>query len=186
MAATKVKNSSLRARYFSLKPRLGHKKAIIAVAAAMLRIIYHMLKDGTFYQDLGPDYRRTRNPERAARSLANRIRSLGFVVENQKGRMTPTFQERSAYDETLATAVKRKHEPQRFVGDLLKAEISENQARSIKYQLTVAKLPLAEDVDDFAFKDTPINEALVRDLAGGGFIAQQRNVVLVGGTEPDS
>ena len=38
---------------------------------------------------------------------------------------------RSAYDETLATAVKRKHEPQRFVGDLLKAEISEKQARSI-------------------------------------------------------
>ena len=93
---------------------------------------------------------------------------------------------RSAYDETLATALKRKHEPQRFVGDLLKAEISEKQARSIKYQLTVAKLPLAKDVDDFAFKDTPINEALVRDLAGGAFIAQQRNVVLVGGTEPDS
>src|SRR6202790_496660 len=89
---------------------------------------------------------------------------------------------RSAYDETLATALKRKHEPQRFVGDLLKAEISEKQARSIKYQLTVAKLPLAKDVEDFAFKDTPINEALVRDLAGGGFIAQQRNIVLVGGT----
>ena len=86
---------------------------------------------------------------------------------------------RSAYDETLATALKRKHEPQRFVGDLLRAEISEKQARSIKYQLTVAKLPLAKDVDDFAFKNTPINEALVRDLAAGGFIAQQRNVVLV-------
>ena len=89
---------------------------------------------------------------------------------------------RSAYDETLTTALKRKHEPQRFVGDLLKAEISEKQARSIKYQLTVAKLPLAKDVDDFAFKNTPINEALVRDLEAGGFIAQQRNVVLVGGT----
>jgi DNA replication protein DnaC len=89
---------------------------------------------------------------------------------------------RSAYDETLATAIKRKHEPQRFVGDLLNAEISEKQARSIKYQLTVAKLPLAKDVDDFTFKNTTINEALVRDLAGGGFIAQQRNVVLVGGT----
>ena len=35
------------------------------------------------------------------------------------------------------------------------------------------------------FKNTTINEALVRDLAGGEFIAQQRNVVLVGGTEPD-
>ena len=59
---------------------------------------------------------------------------------------------RNAYDETLVTALKRKHEPQRFVGDLRKAEISEKQARSIKYQLTVAKLPLAKDVDDFAFK----------------------------------
>ena len=69
---------------------------------------------------------------------------------------------RSAYDETLSTAIKRKHEPQRFVGDLLNAEISEKQARSIKYQLTVAKLPLAKDVEDFVFKDTPINEALDR------------------------
>jgi DNA replication protein DnaC len=65
---------------------------------------------------------------------------------------------------------------------LLKAEISEKQARSIKYQLTIAKLPLAKDVDGFEFKGTPVNESLVRDLAGGDFIAQQRNVVLVGGT----
>jgi hypothetical protein len=63
---------------------------------------------------------------------------------------------KSAYDETLATAIKRKHEPQHFAGDLLKAEISEKQARSIKYQLSTAKVPLAKDVDDFAFKDTPI------------------------------
>ncbi len=89
---------------------------------------------------------------------------------------------KSAYDETLATALKRKHEPQQLVGDLLKAEISEKQARSIRYQLTTAKLPLAKDVNDFAFKDTLINENLVRDLAGGVFVAQQRNVVLVGGT----
>ena len=56
------------------------------------------------------------------------------------------------------------------------------QARSIKHQLTVAKLPLAKDVEDFLFKDATINEALVCDLAGGAFIAQRRNVVLVGGT----
>ena len=92
------------------------------------------------------------------------------------------FGMKTAYDETLATAIKRKHEPQRFVGDLLKAEISEKQARSIRYQMTIAKLPLAKDIDDFAFKGTPINEGLVRDLAGGNFIAQQRNLVLVGGT----
>ena len=78
---------------------------------------------------------------------------------------------KNAYDEILATALKRQHEPQRFAGDLLKAEISEKQARSVKYQLTIAKLPLAKDVDGFKFKGTPINESLVRDLAGGDFIA---------------
>ncbi len=73
-------------------------------------------------------------------------------------------------------------EPQRVVGDLLAAEIAEKQARSIKYQITIAKLPLAKDVADFAFDGTPINETLVHDLAGGNFLAHQRNVVLVGGT----
>ena len=92
------------------------------------------------------------------------------------------FGMRASYDEIMGTAIKRQHEPPRIVGDLLKAEISEKQARSIKYQLTIAKLPLAKDVDDFAFETTPVNEALVRDLAGGGFLAEQRNVVLIGGT----
>ena len=89
---------------------------------------------------------------------------------------------KDAFDEIMATAVKRQHEPQRIIGDLLNAEINEKQARSIKYQLTIAKLPLAKDLDDFEFEGTPINETLVNDLAGGGFVAQQRNVVLVGGT----
>ena len=89
---------------------------------------------------------------------------------------------KDAFDEIMATAVKRQHEPQRIVGDLLKAEIGEKQARSIKYQLTIAKLPLAKDLDDFHFEGTPINQTLVNDLAGGGFISQQRNAVLVGGT----
>ena len=89
---------------------------------------------------------------------------------------------KAAYDEIIGTAVKRQHEPTRIVGDLLTAEISEKQARSIRYQITIAKLPLAKDVDDFTFDGTPINQTLVRDLAGGEFLAHQRNVVLVGGT----
>jgi hypothetical protein len=43
---------------------------------------------------------------------------------------------KAALDEIIATAVKRQHQPQRIVGDLLSAEINEKQARSIKYQLT--------------------------------------------------
>ena len=52
----------------------------------------------------------------------------------------------------------------------------------MRFQLTLAKLPLAKDIDDFAFADTPVNETLVRDLATGAFLAEQRNAVLIGGT----
>ena len=89
---------------------------------------------------------------------------------------------RNAYDEVMAAGIKRQHEPPRIVGDLLSAEIAEKQARSIKYQMTLAKLPLAKDIDDFDFTDTPVNQALLRELINGTFVADQRNVVLVGGT----
>jgi hypothetical protein len=89
---------------------------------------------------------------------------------------------KAAFDEIMTTAIKRQHEPQRIIGDLLTAEINEKKARSIKYQLTIAKLTLAKNLDDFQFDGTPINETLVRDLAGGTFLAEQRNAVLVSGT----
>jgi DNA replication protein DnaC len=89
---------------------------------------------------------------------------------------------RSAYDDVMTAGIKRQHEPPRIVGDLLKSEIAEKQARSIKYQMTIAKLPLAKDIDEFAFDSTPINETLVRDLSNGAFLAEQRNAVLIGGT----
>lgn len=92
------------------------------------------------------------------------------------------FGTKAGYDEIVATAVKRQHEPQRVVGDLLAAELDEKRARSIKYQMTIARMPFAKEIDEFAFADTPVNETLVRDLAGGAFLEQQRNLVLVGGT----
>jgi DNA replication protein DnaC len=89
---------------------------------------------------------------------------------------------RHAYDEVIADGIKRQHPVQQTVGELLKAEIAEKHARSIKYQMTASKLPLAKEVDGFEFTGTPINEGLVRDLATGAFLASQRNIVLVGGT----
>jgi len=89
---------------------------------------------------------------------------------------------RASYDEIITTAVKRQHEPQQIIGDLLAAEISEKQARSIKYQMTIAKLPLAKELEEFDFEATEINQTLIRDLATGDFLDHQRNLVLIGGT----
>ena len=89
---------------------------------------------------------------------------------------------RTAYDEIITTAVKRQHEPQQIIGELLNAEISEKKARSIKYQMTIAKMPLAKELEEFDFEAAPVNETLMRDLASGDFLDHQRNLVLIGGT----
>src|SRR6056297_3024400 len=88
---------------------------------------------------------------------------------------------RAAYDEIIATAVKRQHEPQQIIGDLLAAEISEKQARSIKYQMTIAKLPLAKEIKEFDFEAAEVNETLIHDLATGDCLDHQRVRLLMGG-----
>ena len=89
---------------------------------------------------------------------------------------------KSAFDEVMRNGLKRQHAVQQIVGDLLAAEIAEKQARSIRYQITSARLPLAKEITEFDFSGTPINEGLMRDMASGGFLDDKRNAVLVGGT----
>ena len=80
-AATRRKASYLQAQFHRLRARRGPKKAICAVAASILTAVWHMLRDGTFYQDLGPDHfsRRTAS-DRTAR-LVQHLTSLGYTVQ---------------------------------------------------------------------------------------------------------
>ena len=87
-----------------------------------------------------------------------------------------------AFDEAVTTGVQRKRTVSEILTDLLQAETAHRHAASIRYRMTAAKLPVIKDLDAFAFEGTPINEALVRQLHGGGFLPNRRNVVLVGGT----
>jgi len=89
---------------------------------------------------------------------------------------------RAAYDEIVSVGVKRQHGVEKVIGALLKAEIAAKQARSINYQMGIAKLPLAKELNDLDLAGTPINAALVEQLSTGAFLDEQRNVVLIGGT----
>jgi transposase len=80
-AATRLKNSYLNALFHRIKARRGPKKAIVAVAASILTAIYHMLKDGTMYHDLGPDHIDPRAKERQKKRLLRRLADLGYAVE---------------------------------------------------------------------------------------------------------
>lgn len=89
---------------------------------------------------------------------------------------------KAAYDDIVTTGIKRRQGVEKVLAALLQAEIAAKQARSINYQMTIAKLPLAKELADLDFADTPINAELIETLAGGIFLDDQRNVVLVGGT----
>lgn len=89
---------------------------------------------------------------------------------------------RAAYDEIVTTAIKRQQGVERVIGALLKAEIVAKQARSINYQMRVAKLPVVKELADLVVEGSPINGELVNQLATGAFLEDKRNVVLIGGT----
>lgn len=93
---------------------------------------------------------------------------------------------RAAYDEIVSVGVKRQHGVEKVIGALLKAEIAAKHARSINYQMGIAKLPLAKELADLALDGTPINVGLIEQLGSGDFLQSKRNVVLIGGTESDS
>lgn len=82
-AAVRTTNSYLRAFFHRLRSRSGAKKAIVATAASMLTAIFHMLRDGTDYQDPGHDHFDQRTKEHHARRLVARLQNLGFDVQIQ-------------------------------------------------------------------------------------------------------
>jgi transposase len=79
-AAVRVKNSYLRALFYRLKARRGAMKAIVAVAASMLRSVYYMLTRREAYRDLGPAHFDQRNRTRTASRLLKRLKEMGIDV----------------------------------------------------------------------------------------------------------
>jgi transposase len=80
-AASRTKNTYFRAQYQRIRTRRGHKKAVVAVAASMLTAAYHILRDGTVYQDLGASYFDQRDRGKVAQRLLRRLADLGLQVE---------------------------------------------------------------------------------------------------------
>ncbi len=82
-AASRKKESYFRAQFLRLKSRRGPKKAICAVAASMLSAIYHMLKNGAEYEDLGADHFDRRSIQAKTNRLIAQLAKLGFHAQLQ-------------------------------------------------------------------------------------------------------
>ena len=83
-AAAKAKNSYFQAMYRRLARRIGRKRAIVAVAHALLVAMYHMLKDGVPYEELGEGYFDQLNAQKTVKHLLDRLAKLGVTVQVQE------------------------------------------------------------------------------------------------------
>jgi transposase len=80
LAALRTKDSALAARYRRVRRQRGHKKAVVAVAHAILRTVYHLLAEGTTYQDPGADYYDRRHAHRVTRRAIELLERQGYRV----------------------------------------------------------------------------------------------------------
>lgn len=82
-AAARKKGSYFQVLYRRLAARRGSKRAITAVAHSLLVVIYHMIKTGSSYKDLGPDHFSPRDQDRLKHRLIHRLEGLGYKVALQ-------------------------------------------------------------------------------------------------------
>jgi len=82
-AAARTRNTRLSARYWSLVKRMGKKKALVAVAHTILKIVYHVLAKRQSYIELGAEYLEQYRRDKQERLQTKIIRDLeakGFVI----------------------------------------------------------------------------------------------------------
>lgn len=83
-SAARTKGTYLLALYHRIAARRGANRAAVAVAHAILIIIYHMLKNGTRYHDLGADYFDRLNEQGTVKRAVQRLEALGYKVHLER------------------------------------------------------------------------------------------------------
>lgn len=76
--AVKNKKSYFYAQFMRVSAHRGKKRAYVAVAHSMLIAIYHILKDGVVFKDLGADYYNQFNKERKINAYLKKLKALGW------------------------------------------------------------------------------------------------------------
>ena len=79
-AASHTKGTYLSAQFRRLAARRGKKRALVALGHTLLVIVYHILRDGAVYQELGADHFDRLEPERLTQHLVKRLERLGHKV----------------------------------------------------------------------------------------------------------
>ena len=79
-AAARTKNTYYQEKFHRLKTRRGHTKAIVAIAHRIMKCLYHIIKDGVRYKELGMEYLDRKTKTAKLTRLQKQAQSLGFSL----------------------------------------------------------------------------------------------------------
>lgn len=88
----------------------------------------------------------------------------------------------TAWAELQAEQPRQTHRPERWMQQLITAEQTDRQLRSLRYQLKSAKFPIHRDLLGIDWAETPLLQTVIEQLATAAFMNTAHNLILVGGT----
>jgi len=88
----------------------------------------------------------------------------------------------SAWGELMAETRRQALTGEAMLLRLLEAEQADRQARSLSYQMKAARFPHHRDLTGFDWAESPLQSDRLTTLASGDYLAEARNLILVGGT----
>lgn len=88
----------------------------------------------------------------------------------------------TAWGELQAEKPKQAHHPETWMEQLITAEQTDRQLRSLKYQIKAARFPIHRDLVDIDWKETPLVQASIEHLTSANFMDTAHNLILMGGT----
>ena len=89
-AAARTKGTYLAAQYKRIAARRGAGRAAVAVGHSILVIVYHLLRDGIVYQDLGATWFDERDRSATVRRTVRRLEVLGYRVTLEAASLEPS------------------------------------------------------------------------------------------------
>jgi len=88
----------------------------------------------------------------------------------------------TAWSELQAEKPKQVHRPESWMEKLIAAEQTERQLKSLRYQFKAARFPVHRDLLGIDWRETPLSQVAVEQLASAAFMETAHNLILVGGT----
>ena len=107
---------------------------------------------------------------------SRRDKILAYLKELKLGAI------RRLYDEVLDRSLKSRKPPDEFLYELLEQEVAARKISALNTRIKKARFPQLKDLDTFEFKDTKLDETLIRHLYDGSFMQERKNVIFMGGS----